>query len=429
MVENWNRIPRVRHASYVPLRLRSDRLPEPGANGMLPFGNGRSYGDVCLNENGTLLLTREIDRFIAFDPKCGRLKCESGVLLDDIIDLVVFWGWFLPVVPGTRMVTVGGAIANDVHGKNHHAAGSFGDYVKSIELRRSSGEYLSLTRADTPALFAATVGGLGLTGLICSAELQLQPIKNAFMSVQYTRFDDLEAFYAVNSEAEKNFSYTVAWIDCLGSSRGRGINMAARHASVIEEPYCFRQRRWRMVIDPPFSLVRRCSLKAFNTLYYRRPLPSGEVLSHYHPYFFPLDSLLDWNRIYGRSGFYQYQCVLPPETGREGIRRLLERIAVSGQGSFLAVLKTFGNKTPSGMLSFARPGITLAMDFPNRKERTLSLFKSLDAVVAEAGGALYPAKDARMPASMFKHSFPRWEEFAQHVDPAFSSSFWRRVSV
>lgn len=428
MVSSWNRLPVLRPpARQVPLVCRYDRLPRAEQGGLLAHGNGRSYGDVCLNEDGTLLMARGLDRFIDFDPASGRLVCEAGVLLADILELIVSRGWFLPVTPGTRMVTVGGAIANDVHGKNHHDAGTFGDHVRAISLRRSSGQCLELNRTDHPELFAATVGGLGLTGLIVAAELQLVAIDSPFMQVQSQRFANLDEFFAINAEAEKNWPYTVAWVDCLGGGRGRGIYFSARHIKMPEKPPHFRDRQRRMPVDPPFSLVNGLSLKLFNSMYYHQPL-KAEAVSHYQPYFYPLDGLLDWNRIYGRRGFYQYQCVLPPENRRQGVQMLLDRIADSGQGSFLAVLKTFADRPSPGMLSFARPGVTLALDFPNLGERTLALFASLDSIVTEAGGALYPAKDARMSAAMFQRGFPRWDEFAAYIDPAFSSSFWRRVT-
>lgn len=426
MATSWNRLPRLRPARLEPLWFPDDPLPEPGDYGLLPHGQGRSYGDVCLNEDGTLLLTRGLDRFIRFDPRTGYLECEAGVLLGEILELVVPHGWFLPVTPGTRMVTVGGAIANDVHGKNHHVAGSFGDHLTHIGLRRSTGEYLELRADQDEALFMATIGGLGLTGLIVRAGIQLLRVDGPCMQVSSKRFANLDEFFAINEEAEKQWPYTVAWVDCLGAGRGRGIYFAARHIETPARPPVFRERQRRMPVDPPFSLVNRLSLRLFNSLYYHRPL-SRESVSHYQPYFYPLDGLQDWNRIYGRRGFYQYQCVLPPETGAQAVQALLDRIAESGQGSFLAVLKTFGHRQAPGMLSFARPGVTLALDFPNLGESTLALFASLDTIVAQAGGTLYPAKDARMSATMFRRGFPRWQEFAEHIDPAFSSSFWRRV--
>lgn len=428
-VQSWNRWPRVAHRQIFAAYDRAAELPR--CKGMiLAHGNGRSYGDVCLNEGADLLLTRNLDRFIAFDRITGRLQCEAGVLLKEILDLVLPQGWFLPVTPGTRFVTVGGAIANDVHGKNHHAAGTFGHHVRRLELLRSDGKRIQCGPDESSEWFSATVGGLGLTGLITWAELQLKPISNAFMWVETRRFRDLDAFWAINAEAEQRWPYTVAWIDCLsgGSKGARGLFSAGKHAPVQTELPVFREKSRRVPMTPPFSLVNGLSLRAFNAAYYRQPLKPGHQLTHFAPYFYPLDGMLEWNRIYGRRGFFQYQCVLPPATMRAAVADLLAQIRKSGQGSFLAVLKTFGVRPSLGMLSFPRAGATLALDFPNHGDTTHRLFALLDAVVREAGGALYPAKDARMSSDMFRAGFPKWEAFSVYVDPGFSSGFWRRVN-
>ena len=426
MTGSWNRIPQHAPAQTEPLWSRHQPLPATHRP-LLAYGNGRSYGDVCQNEDGSLLLTRGMDHFIDFDRRNGVIRCEAGVLLDELLKLIVPHGWFVPVTPGTRMITLGGAVANDVHGKNHHVAGSFGEHVLELGLRRSDGGDLRLSRSSHPELLSATLGGLGLTGLITDVTLQLMPIGSPWMEVEARRFRNLDGFFQINAEAEKRWPYTVAWIDCIGPRRGRGVYFSARHTDAPDTERHYRSRQRRMPVDPPISLVNGLSLRAFNSLYYHQPRRRLSV-SHYEPYFYPLDSLLDWNRIYGRRGFYQYQCVLPPQAGRASVAMLIDRIAESGQGSFLAVLKTFGDRPAPGMLSFARPGVTLALDFPNHGERTLALFASLDSIVAEAGGALYPGKDARMPASMFRRGFPRWQAFSRHIDPAFSSSFWRRVN-
>lgn len=429
MALSWNRWPRVEHRKVLAVNDRAAPLPI-GEGTLLAHGNGRSYGDVCLNEAGCLLMTRGLDRFMAFDRITGRLQCEAGVLLKDVLDLVVPQGWFLPVTPGTRFVTVGGAIANDVHGKNHHAAGTFGHHVCRLELHRSDGQRILCGPHENGDWFAATVGGLGLTGLITWAELQLKPIVNPYMWVETRRFSNLAEFWSINAEAEHGWPYTVAWIDCLSGDNGhvRGIYSAGNHAPPQAGLPCFKETARRVPFSPPFSLVNAVTLRAFNALYYRQPIQTGPQLTHYVPYFYPLDGVLEWNRIYGRRGFFQYQCVLPPETMKDGIAELLHRIGRSGQGSFLAVLKTFGNKPSIGMLSFPRPGATLALDFPNLGDPTQRLFRELDAVVMDAGGALYPAKDARMPPDMFHSGYPQLQAFKGFIDPAFSSSFWRRVN-
>lgn len=425
---SWNRIPRVGHKAVTGLSDRAALLPPLGeGETRIAFGNGRSYGDVCLNPGQTALLTRGLDKFIAFDRESGIVTCESGVLLSEILDLAAPMGWFLAVTPGTRFVTVGGAIANDVHGKNHHVAGSFGDHVLEFELLRSDGRRLLCAPDQNANFFAATIGGLGLTGLIAWARLQLRPVANSFMITQSQRFRSLDQFWALNAEAEREWPYTVSWIDCT-SKAGRGILLSGAHAPAQGALPGWRERGMSVPVDPPISLVNRLSLKAFNLVYYCQPLPRGKTLSHFTPYFYPLDSIREWNRIYGRNGFYQYQCVLPREAAKDGIAAMLDAIAASGAGSFLAVLKTFGERKGRGLLSFPRPGATLALDFPNRGETSHKLFARLDSITREAGGALYPAKDARMPGEMFRRSYPDWETFSSFVDPGFSSGFWRRVT-
>jgi len=429
--QSWGRISDSKPAGVRRLTNRFANLKDlQGAIApLLAHGLGRSYGDVCLNDGGALLLTSGMDRFIAFDRSSGVLRCEAGITLRQVLSLIVPQGWFLPVTPGTREVTLGGAIANDVHGKNHHAAGSFGHHIRQFELVRSTGERLLCSEQKNTDLFAATIGGLGLTGLITWVEIQLIPIANAFMEVETTRFSNLDAFWAINAQAESAWPYTVAWIDCLasGARQGRGVFMAGQHAAPQPELAAWKESHRAVPFDPPLSLVNGLSLRTFNQLYWHRA-KNGRTLSHYVPYFYPLDAISHWNRIYGRKGVYQYQCVLPPSVMQDGIRELLKRIARSGQGSFLAVLKTFGHRPSVGWMSFARPGATLALDFPNRGEDTLALFRELDAVVREAQGAIYPAKDARMPPDLFRSGFPQWERFANVVDPGFHSNFWRRMT-
>ncbi|MFY2763397.1 FAD-binding oxidoreductase [Arenimonas sp. MALMAid1274] len=405
---------------------RRGPLP-PAGTPLLAYGQGRSYGDSCLNSDGRLLLMRGLDRFLRFDADTGVLACEAGVTLGEVLALALPRGWFLAVTPGTRLATVGGAIANDVHGKNHHRNGSFGDHVRGFELLRSDGSRQWLAPGD--ARFAATVGGLGLTGAITWAELQLQRVSGPWMQVQSLKFDGLDEFFALSTESAESHEYTVAWVDCLakGAALGRGHFLRANHAA----PGASGQAPGAglaMPLTPPLSLVNRLTLRPFNTLYYHRQRARRrEGVQHYAPYFYPLDGIHDWNRMYGPAGFLQHQCVLPPAQAREAVRALLGEIARSGQGSFLAVLKEFGDRPAPGLMSFARPGTTLALDFPNTGAPVFALLDRLDAIVAEAGGALYPAKDARMSPAMFRAGQPGLPAFLPHIDPAFSSSFWRRV--
>ncbi len=436
---SWGRVQRVAHTALrVSSRHAPLSLPDDGGT-VLPYGNGRSYGDSNLNPGGALLLAGQLDRFIDFDPCTGLLRCEAGVLLSTILRLVVPQGWFLPVTPGTQFVTVGGAVANDVHGKNHHVAGSFGNHVTQLELLRSDGTRRVCSPAQHPDWFAATVGGLGLTGLITWVEIQLRRVVNPYMDAETIKFGSLEAFFELSQASERDHEYTVSWIDCAftGKRLGRGLFSRANHAPAAMDlsllpaslPGGVSETSRRVPITPPLSLINTLSLKAFNTLYFHKQ--RAEVVrsvQHYRPFFYPLDALLEWNRIYGPQGFHQYQCVIPPDEALPVTRRLLHTIAHSGQGSFLAVLKQFGAPPSHGMLSFPQPGTTLALDFPNVGPRLHRLFEELDRIVLAAGGRLYAAKDGRMGPALFQSGYPRWREFSDYVDPRFSSGLWRRVS-
>jgi FAD/FMN-containing dehydrogenase len=413
----------------LPVVWRSDPPPLERVRGpVLPYACGRSYGDSCLNDGGLLLDVRGLDRLIAFDEERGLLHCEAGVTLAEILALVVPRGWFLPVVPGTRWVSVGGAIANDIHGKNHHRAGTFGAHIARLELLRSTGERLLCAPGDP--LFQATVGGLGLTGLILSAELRLKRVPGAGIAMERIRFPGLEAFFDLAAE-DHAFEYTVAWVDCLARGRrlGRGIYMRGDHTPLAGSvPSPVRPARLTVPAGAPSGLLNRLTLGLLNGTYYRSQLGAhhrGTV--PYAPFFFPLDSIGEWGRVYGPGGFVQYQCVVPDGPGGGPIRTIFERIARSGEPASLAVLKRFGGARSPGMLSFPRAGITLAVDFAVRGPATLALLDDLDAVVREAGGAVYPAKDARMSPESFRAFFPALERFTAHRDPKFSSSFWRRV--
>ncbi|TIK66000.1 FAD-binding oxidoreductase [Stenotrophomonas maltophilia] len=429
--QSWGRYPRVEQR-IAPMLDRRSLLPLPPEGGtVLPHGNGRSYGDSCLNPGATLLTSRALDRFIDFDPATGIVRCEAGVTLADILDIALPRGWFLPVTPGTRYATVGGAIGNDVHGKNHHRAGTFGHHVRCLELLRSDGLRQQLSPADDSGLFAATVGGLGLTGFITWAELQLRRVPGPWIETESIRFDNLAEFFALSRDSASDFEYTVAWIDCLarGPALGRGHFLRGDHApgeAHAATPSSAPRRSMPLV--PPVSLVNKLTLRPFNTLYYWRQLARrARHLSHYQNYFYPLDGINHWNRMYGPRGFLQHQCVLPPQTAQDATAALLGEIARSGRGSFLAVLKEFGDRPSSGLLSFPRPGTTLALDFPNEGPGLLKMLDRLDRIVSEAGGAVYPAKDARMSGALFRQGYPAWEAFSRFIDPRFSSGFWRRV--
>ena len=430
IVSSWGNVARGEHHVYG-FRSRFEDFPDiPGESTILPFGNGRSYGDSCLNVGGALLETRFLDRFIRFDADQGILGCEAGVQLADILRVVVPAGWLPCVLPGTQYVTVGGAIANDVHGKNHHRAGTFGCHVTRFELLRPDGERMSCSAQETPDWFAATIGGLGLTGLVTWAEMRLRRVAGPWLDVESIRCADLHELLELSMESAKDFEYTVAWVDCLAQGRrlGRGIVQRANHAgsgATGRRPAA--GAGFAVPFAPPVSVVNSATLRLCNAGHYHRRARRTRTVEHYQRFFFPLDGIRHWNRLYGPRGFHQYQCLIPGESAAESVRRLLGAIAAAGEGSLLAVLKCFGDRASPGLLSFPRSGITLALDFPNRGAALAALFERLDAIVAQSGGRLYPAKDARMPGRLFRAGYPRLEEFLRFTHPRCSSSFWRRV--
>lgn len=393
----------------------------------LARGMGRSYGDACLNPEGTLWLTEGLDRFVSFDEQSGRLVCNAGVLLRDIQQLSVPRGWILPVTPGTQMVTVGGAIANDVHGKNHHLLGTFGDHVLRLKLIRTDGEVIECSPTQRPDWFAATVGGLGLTGVIVETEIQLRRVAGPWLDTEIVPYANLDEFFHLADATEADWEHSVSWVDCITGDGGRGLFMRANPApaQTCPEP---QRRQLTVPVVPPFSLVNKLSVLPFNTAYYRlKKWKAGRSLAHYEPFLYPLDNLHEWNRLYGPKGFFQYQSVVPREVGREAVQSMLKEVARHGEGSFLAVLKTFSERPAVGMLSFPRAGVTLTLDLPNKGERTSALLGRLDALVHEAGGRLYPAKDARMPRTLFESGYPRLNEFLKYRDPNISSGLSRRL--
>ena len=427
---SWAFIPDVDQKSVRPAW--ADFALDKDADSLLPYGNGRSYGDSCLNIEGTVVDSRSLNRFIDFNEETGVLKCEAGITFAEILAVIVPKNWFLPVTPGTKFVTLGGAIANDVHGKNHHSDGTFGKHVLSFELMRSNGDKLLCSAEKNTDYYAATIGGLGLTGFINWAEIQLIKIPSPFIKVETTAFYGLEEFYKLSAAANKKHRYSVAWIDCASSGKNfaRGLFMAGDHASHNKPAKAVQAKpKLSVPFNFPKKALNRYSIKAFNALYFNKnsKMNAGTSYQHYDSFFYPLDGIGDWNRIYGNQGFYQYQFVLPFDK-KEVMEQILNKIVDAGLGSFLAVLKEFGDIKSPGMLSFPRPGICLALDFANHGKATLKLADELDELIVNAGGAVYPAKDIRMSSEAFKSYFPRLEEFKPFIDPKFTSDFWKRVS-
>lgn len=392
----------------------------------LPLGNGRSYGDVCLNDAGPLWQMRSLDHFLAFDTTAGLLHCESGVTLQEINQLTLPHGWFIPVTPGTQFATIGGAIANDVHGKNHHRRGNFGNHIQRLNLLRTDASRHECSTTSEPELFRATIGGLGLTGIIVDAEIQLLPVSSEWLDVETIAFGNLDDFFALSAASEADWEYTVSWIDC--QAKGRGIFSRGNHTSAAPMQPLIHKKPLKIPLTPPLSMINALSLRTFNPLYFHlNKYRQGRSTQHYRPFFYPLDNILEWNRLYGPKGFYQYQSVVPPQNARPATAEMLDSIARSGMGSPLAVLKTFGNMPTPGMLSFPMEGTTLALDFPNCGAKTERLFARLDAIVRAAGGRIYPAKDARMSRDLFVSGYPRLNEFLPWRDPGIQSAMAARL--
>ena len=422
------------HESLPDLLDRNDTL--------IARGNGRSYGDAALNRELTLSMLA-MNRMQAFDTQTGLLTCEAGVLLADILDVFVPRGWFPPVVPGTKFVTVGGMIAADVHGKNHHQDGSFGAHVESLLLVTANGETRTCSRTENADLFRATLGGMGLTGIILSASFRLKPIETAFVLEETLAAGDLSETMAL-FEKSADWPYSVAWIDCLarGAKQGRSLLMRGRFMECSALPARLGAdplrpaagRQLTVPVDAPSMLLNRHTISVFNEWYYRRGAKlSRPQLVHFDRFFFPLDRLRAWNRLYGRRGFVQYQCVLPTRESPIGIRALLDRISTARHASFLAVLKLFG-PVGEGLLSFPMEGYTLTLDFPMHTG-TPALLVALDEITHRHGGRVYLAKDACSTPARLRQGYPQRTAFGRRrteaagLVPKFASMLSRRLAL
>lgn len=428
MFSSWGNLGKAHHEikEFYPFANLKDYI-EDGKT-ILPLGNGRSYGDVCTNNNNILLHDAFLKNYISLDTDNDTLKVQSGILLKDIQRFLVPLGYMLPITPGTELITVGGAIANDVHCKNHHKYGTFGNNLIDFTLLRSDGEILHCSNTENQGYFKATIGGIGLTGFIIDATLKLRKVKGCLIDAENVPYKSLDEFYSIAKDSEKDYEHTVAWIDCITGNGERGIFMRGNNAG--DETVYDINKSIKVPFTAPFSLVNKLSLRAFNLMYYRlQTLKQKKFKVHYEKFFYPLDGILEWNRIYGPKGFFQYQCVVPFESGFDAIKEIQKTIAKSGQGSFLGVLKTFGNTKSLGYLSFPKAGFTYALDFPNQGDKTEKLFRSLDSIVKDANGRLYLAKDARQPRELFEKGYgiDNINEFIKYRDPMFSSDLSKRL--
>lgn len=409
-IHGWGRYPSCESKVLLPLSLAGVAEALAASGHLIARGLGRSYGDSA--NAPQVIQTNYLDHFIEFDQLTGVLTCQAGVSIREILQLVVPNGWFVPVTPGTSHITIGGAIASDVHGKNHHLDGTFSQHVLTLDLMLASGEVVQTSKASLPDLFRATCGGMGLTGVILAAKIQLKRIKSSHI-IQHTY--QANCLEAVCEKFEENISstYSVAWIDCLakGGQLGRSLLMLGEHAEDGVLGLAKIKAR-NIPFEMPGLLLNPYSIKAFNSLYYNKATLSKQMqIIPFEPYFYPLDALRNWNRLYGKSGFVQYQFVLPKAVGVHGLKQILKTIVDSGRGSFLAVLKVFGPKNEN-FLSFPIEGFTLALDFKMSSE-TVALIKELDAMIIAMGGRIYLTKDALMSAATFKMTYPQWATFEE----------------
>lgn len=383
----------------------------------IPRGMGRCYGDSALWHN--IMSSLNFNRLLEFDEHEGILRCEAGVSLAEILDVFVSRGWFLPVTPGTKFVTVGGAIASDVHGKNHHKEGTFSSHLLSMDLMLPDGSTITCSRDENPIFFRSTCGGMGLTGIILRATIRLRKIETAYIVQKNIRAKNIDEIMDLFEKHESS-TYSVAWIDCLsaGNSLGRSILMIGEHASLDDikntrsayGPLVIKEKKkYNMPFNLPAFVLNHFTVKAFNTIFYAKSPRENDFIADYDSFFYPLDYIHNWNRIYGSRGFAQYQFVIPKDHASKGLKKILNKISWRNRGSFLAVLKLMGDSNDN-MISFPLKGYTLALDFPIKPD-LFSFLDELDRIVLEHGGRIYLSKDAGMGERMFKESYSRSEEF------------------
>ncbi len=440
----WGRYPSAEGTTVRPEKMAAARQAAlaGGWGSVLGRGLGRSYGDPAFNPEGCTILTERLDRIRSFDPATGWLRAEAGLSFRSILDTFLPRGWFLPVTPGTRHVTLAGALACDVHGKNHHRDGSVGRHAGRLRMLLASGEEVECSATERPDLFHATIGGMGLTGLILEAEMRLVPVETAVIRQQVLPAGNLDSLMALLEEHDTRVPYSVAWLDTVARGRnlGRGVLLLGEHARVCDLPARMARDPLRrrpslhatVPMDAPGGLLNRLTIGAFNGTYYNlQKRKAGQSLIAVDPYFYPLDIVDDWNRMYGKAGFVQYQLVVPASTARATLVQVLESCSARGLASFLSVLKRFG--PGMGWLSFPFEGYTLTLDFPVAPG-LFEFLDELDRLVLEAGGRLYLAKDARMSPATFRAmypEFPRWLEVKRQVDPGdrFRSAMSRRLGL
>ncbi len=408
-------------------------VPVAGSSSMLAYGLGRSYGDVCLNNGGTVVRMHRCDRILHFDSNAGIVRAEAGLSIAELLRVCVPRGWFIPVTPGTRYVTLGGAVANDVHGKNHHRVGTIGRHVRSLGLMRSNGTSMRCSATENGELFAATIAGMGLTGIITWIELSLLPIASRRIEQESIKARSLGDLIRLTDESDADWDYTVSWIDVMsrGASLGRGLVLRGRFSDQADGTLV---KGWKgplltVPFEAPSWLLSAPTISLFNTVWYNRQLGRlSRTMLDVEPFFYPLDAVGQWNLLYGRRGMLQYQCVVPVNDGEQVMHKILGHMQRGGVSSFLAVLKKFGRLESPGIMSFPRPGLTLTLDMPISGRDVFDALDRCDELVHSVGGRVYAAKDARVRGEVFRAMYSsEIERFMPWIDQGMSSSFWRRV--
>lgn len=437
-MSNWGNFPLIRADFSEPSDIAAIKAFISDSEHLIPRGMGRCYGDSALQNH--ILSTLELHCFLAFDENTGIVSCQSGVTFDDILRVFVPRGWFLPVTPGTKFVTVGGALASDVHGKNHHTKGTFSDHVLSFQLITPDAKEVNCSREENELLFRLTCGGMGLTGLITTVTFKLQRIETAYIRQEQIKAKNLDEIISLFEESA-SYTYSMAWIDCLskGKNMGRSIMMRGENATLAELDNSKRQNPLKVhqqgKLNVPFYfpsfMLNSLSVKIFNAFYYHKQWQKSVMsLVHYDPFYYPLDAIHNWNRIYGKNGFTQYQFVIPKENGRDGLEAIISYIGKHNMGSFLTVLKLFGNQ-PDNFLRFPMEGYTLAMDFKIQPKLWVFL-DGMDEMVQKYGGRVYLTKDVRMRKDFLMQTYPEAKAFEQHYqslnpDRKFSSLQSERI--
>ena len=412
-ISGWGLYPQI-DAEISAANFTSDLMQHSPSDTFIPQGNRRSYGDACLANH--VISTLPLNHFLEFDQNRGLIKCEAGITINDILLFIIPHGFFLPVTPGTKNPTIGGCLAADIHGKNHHKEGSIANFTKEFELVLTDGTKVRCSRTEETELFWATLGGMGLTGTIYSATLSLKKITSSYIKTRILKIKNLDSLCDYFTMAQYEQTYSVAWIDTLSNELGKSLLMLGEHVDHTKIKNSTKltlhsQKEWNIPFFFPTFALNYLSMKIFNTIFYNKQVRSDRsTIIHYDPYFYPLDSIGSWNRVYGRKGFLQYQFVVPFDGGQDIMRSFLKKTSERGMLSFLSILKTLGNES-GGLLSFPKPGYTLALDIPLKNKNIIGFLSGLTKEITRGGGRIYLAKDAIISKDDFNYMYPKFKDF------------------